>query len=577
MVAADDPRQPRNRPVNEATPPTSAALHGALSAFAGPSAKPHVKPKPLTRSSTLNTADKARSTGGRSSVPHGPLASQTRRTTPTNLPLWTRIQPHLSDSVPSSSVAAKLAASRVAQRGDHKQLTKSVDGDGGAQMSKISEAPPESLPTAGTVFEAKGYFESLKGRQTPPDQEQATRRQSPHAARSGSATTFNKPSLKVDVGVAAASEHALEALGHLSEIHSPKPIRPSNGPPPLEKLTDGSDDDPSAPEVVDRPPTKASLQSPLQAVARKPDLSTPSRSLGDASFGVAHSRHAIDKPSEAVHTGRSQHQQSRPTIARAKTHGGPLTMSKRSSQAAQFANDSDAHRIDALANAIVASSLATSRVPSRTSSPAKTILPPVPRRLTDSNHVFHPGVAQMIAGHDSRTPSPKKGFRHTMRKTPSPVDPYAELAEKHKRSHFHMRKHPHKHREGDRKRWRDEITLLERKRYEGLWAANKDLYTGITSEESQLPTAVAQGTGHVANIVVKDIWSRSRLPPHVLEEIWDLVDRERVGRLNREAFVVGTWLVDQRLKGRKMPVKVGDSVWHSARGIYGLKMPKFKA
>jgi hypothetical protein len=31
------------------------------------------------------------------------------------------------------------------------------------------------------------------------------------------------------------------------------------------------------------------------------------------------------------------------------------------------------------------------------------------------------------------------------------------------------------------------------------------------------------------------------------------------------------WLIDQRLKGRKLPVKVGSSVWNSVRGIYGMR------
>ena len=71
---------------------------------------------------------------------------------------------------------------------------------------------------------------------------------------------------------------------------------------------------------------------------------------------------------------------------------------------------------------------------------------------------------------------------------------------------------------------------------------------------------------------MRDIWSRSRLPDHVLEEVWELVDRSKVGALDREEFVVGMWLIDQRLKGRKLPVKVSGSVWNSVRGIYGVKV-----
>jgi len=54
--------------------------------------------------------------------------------------------------------------------------------------------------------------------------------------------------------------------------------------------------------------------------------------------------------------------------------------------------------------------------------------------------------------------------------------------------------------------------------------------------------------------------------------VWELVDRSKVGALDREEFVVGMWLIDQRLKGRKLPVKVSGSVWNSVRGIYGIKV-----
>lgn len=75
----------------------------------------------------------------------------------------------------------------------------------------------------------------------------------------------------------------------------------------------------------------------------------------------------------------------------------------------------------------------------------------------------------------------------------------------------------------------------------------------------------------VVNFVVRDIWNRSRLPAHVLEEVWELVDGRGVGRLRREEFVVGMWLIDQVLKGKKLPVKVQESVWASVKGA-GVKV-----
>jgi len=59
-----------------------------------------------------------------------------------------------------------------------------------------------------------------------------------------------------------------------------------------------------------------------------------------------------------------------------------------------------------------------------------------------------------------------------------------------------------------------------------------------------------------------------------LEEIWDLVDVKRDGTLRKEEFVVGMWLVDQQLKGRKLPVKVTQSVWDSVWLVAGVKRHK---
>ena len=131
-----------------------------------------------------------------------------------------------------------------------------------------------------------------------------------------------------------------------------------------------------------------------------------------------------------------------------------------------------------------------------------------------------------------------------------------------KRAHL-MKKHPNKHHEGDRKRWRDEITERERKRYEAVWASNKGLY---------MPPGME---GSVCSLVVRDIFSRSRLHADVLEEAYELVDKNGNGALGKEEFVVGLWLVDQRLKGRKLPIKVSPSVWQSVAVLSGVKVKKF--
>jgi hypothetical protein len=77
----------------------------------------------------------------------------------------------------------------------------------------------------------------------------------------------------------------------------------------------------------------------------------------------------------------------------------------------------------------------------------------------------------------------------------------------------------------------------------------------------------------VLNLVVREIWSRSRLPEVILGQVWDLVDHQHIGLLIREEFVVGMWLIDQFLKGHKLPVKVRDSVWDSVRHVTGIKLP----
>lgn len=170
-----------------------------------------------------------------------------------------------------------------------------------------------------------------------------------------------------------------------------------------------------------------------------------------------------------------------------------------------------------------------------------------------------------------------------MRKDPSSSSEEEE-GEKYKRKGTRImgmgRKHPNKHHEGTRKRWRDQITERERKRYEGVWAANKGLFISSpsspagsrASSRSPQPYIADDPSHDVLNLVVKELWTRSRLPEHVLEEVWDLVDSRGVGKLKRDEFVVGMWLIDQRLKGRKLPVKVSDSVWGSVRGATGVKV-----
>ena len=208
--------------------------------------------------------------------------------------------------------------------------------------------------------------------------------------------------------------------------------------------------------------------------------------------------------------------------------------------------------VDSLANAMVASSLASSRAPSPSKPPP---LPP-PRRHGKSYSLFNHHHSQE---HLSRTPSPAKGMRQTMREPQKSDD---EVDHRKKKGHI-VRKHPNKHHEGDRKRYRNQVIERERKRYEGVWAANKGLLM-----ESDPGSRDA-----VLNIIVRDIWSRSRLPSDVLEEVWDLVDLRGDGKLEREEFVVGLWLIDSRLRGNKLPSKVSETMWASVRRLSGINVP----
>lgn len=209
---------------------------------------------------------------------------------------------------------------------------------------------------------------------------------------------------------------------------------------------------------------------------------------------------------------------------------------------------------NSLANAMVASSLASSRA----SSPSKPA-PPLPRRQSKAQSIFRRSQSQEVV--QSRTPSPGRVMRQTMRETPKSDE---EMSRKRTSGNI-LNKHPNKHHEGDRKRWRDEIAERERKRYEGVWAANKGFL---------VPSEFPDSSSTVLDLVVRDIWRRSRLPDDVLAEVWDLVDVGHLGRLSKEEFVVGMWLIDQRLKGRKLPVKVSESVWFSVKRLSGLKAPR---
>ncbi|KAI1800028.1 hypothetical protein F4811DRAFT_565070 [Daldinia bambusicola] len=184
----------------------------------------------------------------------------------------------------------------------------------------------------------------------------------------------------------------------------------------------------------------------------------------------------------------------------------------------------------------------------------------------------------------SKTPPPKPPsrkqtphMRQTLRHPPSKSDDEEVARSRRRKPLGKLAGNKHIHHEGERRRWREEITPRERKRYEGVWASNRGLLLVPSDADAlSVPTSASASTSGgkereldqvVANVVVRDIWARSRLPPDELAEVWDLVDRRGRGYLDRTEFVVGMWLIDQRLRGRKIPRKVSESVWGSARGV----------
>lgn len=224
--------------------------------------------------------------------------------------------------------------------------------------------------------------------------------------------------------------------------------------------------------------------------------------------------------------------------------------------------------INRMADAMVASSLASVRTPS----PGKMARHHTGRRRSASvqNMYRKPAIDEPKLPSHLKAPRPMK---QTLRKaSPDDDDDSTEITKRGRR-HL-MRKHPNMHHEGDRKRWRDKVTEMERKRYEGVFAANRGLLLRHPNKKISPSRLIDPNSesNQVVNIIVRDIWDRSRLPSQILEQIYDLVAPEEPMYLNREQFVVGLWLIDQKLKGRKLPVRVTESVWASVRHSQGIRV-----
>jgi hypothetical protein len=329
------------------------------------------------------------------------------------------------------------------------------------------------------------------------------------------------------------------------EIKSPKPTRspslvskafevpvilskPQNLPKITNTISTETGEPPKQPQIISRSSISASKPLPIPSKSRPQIMGDYDGASSDDSF-VSASEY---KPSLRA----------------------SINDQKRQLSSSSTPSLSSTAAVDSLANAIIASSLASSRAASPSRASFLSAPPPPPSRR---HHFFHNSSSEI-----SRTPSPGKPveLRTTMRKPKEEDEDEWERKRRGRRNL--MKKHPNKHHEGDRKRWRNEVTERERKRYEAVWASNKGLYTASGFENE------------VSNLVVRDIYSRSRLDEDVLEEVYALVDRRENGLLQKEEFVVGLWLIDQRLKGRKLPIRVTESVWRSVGIMRGIKVKK---
>lgn len=354
----------------------------------------------------------------------------------------------------------------------------------------------------------------------------------------------------------SASRMQSQAPTERRELRSPTPIRPL---PPRERVVDRmfvNDDPRFEPEPPVKPiSTPQSRAGSIRGQAPSPHPSNRSRISSTPSDNL---KPRLPPRSTNPSQGTLRKPIAPATPLRASTPS-MASISGRSHTSSSSAVD----ETEALSNAIVASSLASARV-----SPVPKAPPPPPkRRRARSRSILH--LTHSPKSDLSRTPSPPKGMPMTLRGMPEADEVGTG------RRHRLLHKHPHKHHEGDRKRWRQEVTEKERKRYEGVWASNKGLLIPPERGKARSPNGSEKWpptSEMVLNLVVREIWSRSRLPRASLEQVWNLVDQQRIGLLTKEEFVVGMWLIDEQLKGHKLPVKVPDSVWDSVRYVTGIRL-----
>lgn len=80
---------------------------------------------------------------------------------------------------------------------------------------------------------------------------------------------------------------------------------------------------------------------------------------------------------------------------------------------------------------------------------------------------------------------------------------------------------------------------------------------------------VGSPTGELGGARAKDIFLKAKLPTNTLGQIWNLVDKDNLGKLNLNAFVIAMHLIHGVLSGniRQLPPFLPENVWRSVEAL----------
>lgn len=80
---------------------------------------------------------------------------------------------------------------------------------------------------------------------------------------------------------------------------------------------------------------------------------------------------------------------------------------------------------------------------------------------------------------------------------------------------------------------------------------------------------VGSPTGELGGARAKDIFLKAKLPTNTLGQIWNLVDKDNLGKLNLNAFVIAMHLIHGVLSGKikQLPPFLSENVWRSVEAL----------